>query len=285
MSESGIEELERLRRRYERERAARREAEAISERVTAELYDTVRELRRVNDEVGRANAELEAANQTLKDFVAVAAHDLRGPVSAVLGFAAMMVQRWDSFSDADKKEYLGIIEVRARYMTRLIDSLLTVSRIELGAMEAHRTEILVESAIAAALEDLGEGSSQVEIRCPEGLEVTADADHLHRILVNFITNAFKYGDPPVVVEAREDGTFVELVVSDHGEGVPPEFASRLFHKFARAEGERARRETGTGLGLSIVQGLARANDGEAYYEPNRPKGSRFAVRLPKRTAA
>lgn len=281
MSGADPSDLERLERRLERERAARREAETIAERVTSELYESVRELKRLNEEIERANRELGAANQTLKDFVAVAAHDLRSPVSAILGFATTMLARWDAFPDEQKQEFLGIVEGRARYMTRMLDSLMTVSKIELGAIEAHREELDVEQAIRTALQDVSHAAADVEVRCPHGLHVTADPDHFQRILVNYVTNAFKYGAPPVVVEARDDGMHVEVVVSDHGDGVPDDFAARLFHKFARAEGERTRAEAGSGLGLSIVQGLARANDGDAWYAPNQPRGSRFAVRLPK----
>jgi signal transduction histidine kinase len=121
----------------------------------------------------------------------------------------------------------------------------------------------------------------VEIRCPPGLEVVADRDHLHRILVNYISNAFKYGAPPVQVEASNTGDWVELVIRDSGAGISEDFAPRLFHKFARAETDGMNVEKGSGLGLSIVSGLARANDGEAWYEANQPSGSVFGVRFPK----
>jgi signal transduction histidine kinase len=272
-------ELQRVTKRLERERAARREAESIAERVTSELYDSVQELKRLNQEVERANEDLGAANQTLKDFVAVAAHDLRGPVSAILGFAQTINRRWHALPDQQKREFLGIVEGRARYMTRMLDSLLTVSRIESGAIDVHRETLDVADAIRDALQDV-ERASEATVRCPQGLRVMADPDHFQRIVVNYVTNAFKYGEPPVVIEAGHDGRHVEIIVSDQGDGVPPNFASRLFHKFARAEGDQIG-ETGSGLGLSIVQGLARANDGDAWYTPNEPKGSRFTVRLPK----
>lgn len=277
-------EAARLEKRLERERRARSEAEAIAERVTGELYASVQELKRLNQEVERANRDLQAANQTMRDFVAVAAHDLRGPVSAILGFASTMLRRWDAFPDEEKQEYLGIIERRSQFLTRLLDSLLTVSRIEAGALEVQRETISVPDAISRALEEVGERAADVQVSCPEGLEVVADPDHFHRILVNYVTNAFKYGAPPVELEARENHEFVQVVVRDRGEGIPEEFADRLFHKFARAETEATKKEKGTGLGLSIVRGLAQANDGDAWYEANRPHGSVFAVKLPRRAA-
>lgn len=273
--------LARLEKRHARERHARAEAEAIAERVTGELYSTVQELKRVNGELDNANRDLQASNQTMKDFVAIASHDLRGPVSAILGFASTMLQRWNSFEDREKQDYLTIIERRSKYLTRMLDSLLTVSRIEAGAIEVHRETIDVAAAIDEVLEEFDDRAEQVEIRCPDSLKVVADPDHLHRILVNYISNAFKYGKPPVEVVATDTGEWVELAVRDRGNGIPQEFAPRLFHKFARAESDGTHTEKGSGLGLSIVSGLAQANHGEAWYETNKPRGSTFGVRLPK----
>ncbi|MGH2691801.1 MAG: sensor histidine kinase [Actinomycetota bacterium] len=290
MSEGGSSEdaaqLERVRRRLAREKAARLEAESIAESVTGKLYASVQELRLLNEQVERTNRDLEAANQTLRDFVAVASHDLRGPVSAVLGFASTLSKKWDILPDAEKLEFLEIIERRGRFLSRMLDSLLTVSRIEAGALDVHREVLEADAVIARAFEDLGEDrASAVQVTCPGGLRLEADPDHVQRILVNYVTNAFKYGRPPVILEARNTGPYVEFVVRDHGDGIPPGFEERLFHKFARAESEITRKEKGAGLGLSIVQGLARANDGEAWYEANRPTGSCFGVRLPGLKAA
>lgn len=284
MNETENDTLARLEKRLARERHARSDAEAIAERVTGELYSTVQELKRVNEELDLVNRDLQAANQTMKDFVAIASHDLRGPVSAILGFASTMLQQWDSFEDAEKKDYLTIIERRGRYLTRMLDSLLTVSRIESGAIEVHRETIDISAAIAEVLEEFDDRADQVEIRCPDSLKCLADPDHLHRILVNYISNAFKYGAPPIEIVASDNGECVELAVRDRGNGIPQEFAPRLFHKFARADTDASRTEKGSGLGLSIVSGLAQANNGEAWYESNRPTGSTFCVRLPKEEA-
>jgi signal transduction histidine kinase len=105
----------------------------------------------------------------------------------------------------------------------------------------------------------------------------ADRDHLEQILVNYVSNALKYGESPVRIDAHRRHRWVEVVVADEGDGVPEEFVPRLFEKFAQAG--RIRSGSGTGLGLSIVRGLARAQGGEAWYEPVEP-GSRFCVRLP-----
>lgn len=285
MSQIESETQSRLEKRLARERHARAEAEAIAERVTRDLYSTVQELQKVNEQLDLANRDLQAANQTMKDFVAIASHDLRGPVSAILGFASTMLQQWDSFDDTEKKDYLTIIERRGRFLTRMLDSLLTVSRIEAGAIEVHRETIDIPTAIREVLEEFDDRADQIVIDSPESLKCVADPDHLHRILFNYISNAFRYGAPPVEIVASDNGEWVKLAVRDRGNGIPEEFAPRLFHKFARADTEASRTEKGAGLGLSIVSGLAQANNGEAWYESNRPSGSTFGVRLPKEKAS
>lgn len=222
--------------------------------------------------------ELKAANAALREFVAVAAHELRGPMAAILGFASTMRKHWDRFPDPERLEFLDIIERRSRYLTRLLDSLLTVSKIEAGALEVQPEAVPVAAAIDQALDDMAD-RWRVEVKCPDDLKAMADPDHLQRFIVNFLRNAEKYGEPPIVVTASEEGDQVTITVSDQGKGIPAEFASQLFEPFARATTDDT--EKGTGLGLSIVRGMARANGGDVWYEPNEPQGSIFGVRLPK----
>jgi len=225
--------------------------------------------------------ELKAANETLREFVAVAAHELRGPMAAILGYASTMRKHWDRFPDEEKVEFLGIIERRSRYLSRLLDSLLTLSKIEAGALEVRPEAVKVAEAIEQALDDVADRST-VEVKAADDLHVMSDPDHLQRIIVNYLRNAGRYGEPPIVVTAVEDGDEVTIIVADQGAGIPEAFASRLFDPFARATTDDA--EKGTGLGLSIVRGLAQANDGEVWHEPNEPRGARFGVRLPRASA-
>jgi signal transduction histidine kinase len=272
-----------LRRRYERERKARLEAEAIAERVTGELYATTRELQRLNLELERANEELQSANQYIRDFVAVASHDLKGPLTAILASAVLMRDRFDEISEAKKRDFLAIIERQTRHLARLVDDLLTLSRIEAGGLKTHAEAVDLHKAIRAVVEDFAEHAAEIRVRVPR-VTVLADPDHLQRILANYVGNALKYGSPPIEVEATDADGWVEIRVRDQGEGVPHDFVPRLFGRFARADTEATRSEQGTGLGLSIVRGLAQANGGDAWYEPNSPHGSCFAVRLPKHAA-
>jgi signal transduction histidine kinase len=120
----------------------------------------------------------------------------------------------------------------------------------------------------------------VTVSCSPDLIVRVDPQDLGRILDNYLQNAFKYGEPPVRIEAARVGDLVEVRFLDHGPGVPPQFVPRLFGRFARADTPATKSQKGTGLGLSIVRGLAEANGGSARYEPGVPDGSCFVVELP-----
>jgi len=274
-------ESERLRKRFDRERKIRQEAESIAERVTAELYASVKEHERLNAALENANDELEAANQAIRDFVSVASHDLRGPLTSILGYVSLMRDRWDDLEATSLRNFLAIVEKQGQRLNRLVEDLLTVSKIESGAVEAHIQEIHLDRMLEEVVRDMGEPMSEVLIsRGPVELFVRADPDHVSRILTNFLTNALKYGRPPIEAGCRDGGSCAEIRISDHGDGVPADFIPRLFEKFARAE-DATQTAEGTGLGLSIVRGLARANGGDAWYESNEPSGACFAVRFPK----
>jgi signal transduction histidine kinase len=174
-----------------------------------------------------------------------------------------------------------MLDRQARQMARMIDDLLTVSRIEAGALDTRAEVVKVRGALDEIVEEFGRPAPEIVVRADD-VAALVDPDHLHRIVANFVGNAMKYGSPPVELEAHADGQWVEIRVRDHGNGIPDELIPRLFGKFAR--GESSASLGGTGLGLSIVQGLARANGGDAWYEPNDPSGSCFAVRLPVRAA-
>jgi PAS domain S-box-containing protein len=257
----------------------------------ARLYSTIRgelvERTRAEKELERTAAELQAANRELRvadamksDFVAIASHELRTPLTAVLGFASTLLNHWDRLPEEERRSQVGMIDRQARVLGRLVDDLLTMSRIEGGALDTHPRAVDVRASVEDLLDSLGSGDGDVAIEVDEKLEVLADPNHFRQIVTNFLTNALKYGRTPIQVEAAvSDGT-VEVRVRDQGEGVPEDFVPRLFEKFAQAPGV-AQAHRGTGLGLSIVRGLARAQGGDAWYEPNEPRGSCFGVRLPR----
>jgi two-component system CheB/CheR fusion protein len=228
---------------------------------------------------GLSNA-LKTSNDSLRDFVAVASHDLRSPLVTIGGFTKILTDNWATLSDEARLKQLGAIQRGVDRLSRLTNDLLTSAKVEAEAEQARPEHIRLATALASYLEANREERGTVAVTCPPELVAVVDPSHLTRILDNYVGNAFKYGDPPVHIEAERVGDFVELRVRDHGPGVPPEFVSRLFTKFGRADTATTRATQGTGLGLSIVKALAEANHGDARYQQDEPNGGCFVVRLP-----
>jgi PAS domain S-box-containing protein len=227
---------------------------------------------------------LQTSNDSLRDFVAVASHDLRSPLVTISGFTKILTDNWATLSDEARLKQLGAIGRGVDRLSRLTNDLLTSAKVEAEAEQTQPEHLRLAAALASHLEADREELGAVAVACPAELVAVVDPSHLTRILDNYLTNAFKYGDPPISIEAERVGDFVELRVRDHGPGVPPEFVPRLFTKFDRAVTSTTRATPGTGLGLSIVKTLAEANHGDARYQQDEPGGGCFVVRLPTAAA-
>jgi PAS domain S-box-containing protein len=251
--------------------------------VVSGLRD-VEELVRAREEAQGLSSALKTSNDALRDFVAVASHDLRSPLVTIGGFTKILTDNWDTLSDEARLKQLGAIKRGVDRLSRLTNDLLTSAKAEGEAEHTRPEHVRLAIALAGYLEANREELGTVAVTCPAELVAVVDPAHLTRILDNYVGNAFKYGEPPVCIEAELVGDFVELRIRDHGPGVPPEFVSRLFTKFGRADTPATHATQGTGLGLSIVKALAEANHGDAGYQPSEPHGGCFVVRLPAAAA-
>jgi signal transduction histidine kinase len=232
-----------------------------------------------------AGDRLAATNTAIREFLAMVVHEIRTPITIISGYASLLRDAADTFTPAEQTEGLSTILAQTERLRRLTDTLLTHEGLEAGAVIAHPAEVCVVEAVDAALAAAGPAAADFKVCCDAGLTARVDPAHLQQALVNYATNALKYGAPPYTVTAtREAGghpAAVVIQVSDGGDGVPEAFVPRLFGRFARSDGARARPGVhGTGLGLSIVAGLAHANGGDAWYEPGEPRGARFCLRIP-----
>lgn len=257
----------------------------VEMRVTSLTWDGrpthLAALRDVSERI-HAQEELRSAVQLRNDVISIVAHDLRTPLSVIHSAARLLLDADQGIElDAEHRDVLEQIRRQAWHVNRLVESLLTLSRLEGGQLLVDPRSVDVERAARQAVDDLAEAGVGVDVAVSvsAGTRVTADEDHLRQILVNYLTNAVKYGRPPIAVEARHAGDHVEIVVSDEGDGVPDGFVPKLFQRFRRAERVSSDVE-GTGLGLSVTRCLAEAAGGEVGYAPNEPTGARFSVRLP-----
>ncbi|MCW2960030.1 MAG: hypothetical protein JWM25_920 [Thermoleophilia bacterium] len=235
-------------------------------------------------ELTRANERLAAADRVKDQFLAMANHELRTPLTSIAGFTKTLLDPVHDFSEEQKREFLEIIDGQATRLTRMVDDMLTISRLELDKIDARAVDVDVVSVIESVLVERRLTDVEIEVSAPE-LHALVDPHHLQQILLNYLDNATKYGSGEISVHACTVGEGVVIDVRDQGGGIPDELEGRLFERFSRAEHVAQQQIPGTGLGLSIVRGLARAQGGDAWYEPNVPTGARFCVRLPRSRAS
>ena len=245
-------------------------------RLVAGFLARARDYRRVEG----ARGELARIDRARADFVSLASHELRTPIAVVHGIAATLHHR--DLSPEREVELHRILFDHTGRLSSLTDQLLDLSRVDADRLPLHperfrpceRLEELV-SRIA------GDRPGEVSVRGNASLEVMTDAIAFERIASNLILNALVHGAPPIEAQTFLDGGLV-LVVEDRGEGVPPEFAPRLFDRFARSDETRRCRPEGVGLGLAIASAFATAVGGSLRYEPATPRGARFTAVLPAR---
>jgi signal transduction histidine kinase len=213
----------------------------------------------------------------MREFVAIASHDLRTPTAAITGYASLLENRWDSLADEQRREMVHAVHRQCGHLGRLVEDLLTTSRLDAAALPTEPVLLDVRREVDRILDDL---DAAVDIDVRPGIVVLIDPEHLRRILTNYVRNAVVYGAGPLSVGASVEQGVVKVWVADHGPGVAAEFVPRLFERFSRADKKTSTATGGTGLGLSIVQGLAQAAGGHVWYADNQPHGAVFGVSLP-----
>lgn len=210
-------------------------------------------------------------------FVAMASHEMRTPLTSIIGYAQTLHDRWDALSESQKRQFVEIIQQQGGRFGQLIEDLLTISQIESGRLKAHPEDTDVAAVIRQALDDT---ETAATVTCPDGLRARIGADHLRQIAINFLRNAQKYGALPITIRAYAVDHEVVMEVADAGEGVPAGFVDQLFEQFAQAHRGDSSLAQGVGLGLSIVKALADAYHGTAWYRPNDPHGAVFGITVP-----
>jgi two-component system heavy metal sensor histidine kinase CusS len=240
------------------------------------------EMRRLAGDLDDMIGRLAVLLETQQHFIANASHELRSPVTTMLGELSFALHR-----DRDASSYRQSIEEAldaARRLRLLTDDLLALARI--GATELQREPVRLSEVAEAAMAPTRAAADAkgvvMEADC-EGAVVEGHLRDLERLVRNLLENAVRLSPPGgrVRVQARGGAREVRLVVSDEGPGVAPDLRERIFEPFFRSAADRAER-TGTGLGLAIGRSIARAHGGDLWLDDGEPRGggARFVVRLP-----
>ena len=220
------------------------------------------------------------------DFIAFAAHELRGPITVIRGYIDVLSDELSSTLQEDQKELFRRLAVSANRLTGYINNILNTSRYDRRHLRMHLAETSVKNVYATIRDDMAlRASSQnrlLNVTIPEGLPtIAADTASLGEVFANLIDNAIKYSNEggAITVTATSKGDTVEWVVEDHGIGMPASVVSNLFQKFYRSHRSR---ETvaGTGIGLYISKAIVESHGGNISVRSEDGHGSTFIVTLP-----
>ena len=244
--------------------------------------DGPRELASLASSFNRMAENLTQLFDARRQLVVWASHDLRTPLASM---RAMFEAIEDGLAPAD--EYLPALRDQAGVLTRLVDDLFELARIDAGALTVELNDMsldeLLEGCVRALEPEAQARRVKLEVRRDDPLpEVRCARDHVQRVLVNLLTNALRYtpSDGSVVVVARPVGEELHVAVEDTGEGLSPEARQWMFDRFWRADPSRTRADGNAGLGLAIARGLVEAQGGRIWAENRAEGGARVAFSLP-----
>ncbi len=218
--------------------------------------------------------ELRRREAALRQFVALAAHELRAPAAVVHGVAATIAARPGQLTGEQGDQLVAMLLEQSERLVLLLDQLLNLSLLDADAVKIERHMLSIRPRLEQIVSSVaGARAGEIELDVDSALEAHLDGDALDRIVGNLVTNALRYGAAPVRISAAQVDRHFRLTVEDSGAGVKPELQGRLFERFAREPG------AGSGLGLAIAQSYAQALGGSILYEPAHP-GARFRVVVP-----
>ena len=243
---------------------------ALRDRSTGRLLGFAKVTRDVTERRQLLDGLEQAAAERMQ-LLTMTAHELRTPVSVITGFASTLDEHWDELAESDRRDMVSSLRRGGDRLSRLVEDLFTAARLETGRLDVRPTNFDLGELLREVVADVGAGDIQVSA---EKLLVTADRGRSQQMIANYLTNAIRHGRAPITITAvrEDDSAFVR--VSDAGPGVTEKLLPRLFGKFAAGGTPDS-----TGLGLFIVRELARAQGGDAWYEPTE-HGATFALRLP-----
>ncbi len=210
-------------------------------------------------------------------MLARAAHELRNPAIALTVLADELAAHRDALTGEFVDRIVTAIVRQAGILDQVTTDLLTSSHVRRGSLVVNPRPVALLATLQEAADGFEAGDVAVDVSCPPELVVLADRVRVHQIIANLLTNAVRYGAPPVSIRATAADGCAEIRVIDRGAGVPPWFRERLFDEYTRATPDDG---VGTGIGLFVVRSLARAQGGDAWYEPVLG-GAAFCISLPQ----
>lgn len=257
------------------------EIQTFNTTLQQRIHDATSKLR-------QTNTRLKQLNETKDDFVSMASHQLRTPLTSVEGYLSMVLEGDAGPLNEQQRKLLEQSFNSSRQMVYLISDLLNISRISTGRFVIEPSEVQLDKIVEEEVSQLNEIAKAREVsltyeKPPTFPKLMLDETKMHQVVMNFIDNAVHYTRPggSVTVSLRETPSAIEYTVKDTGIGVPKAARFHLFTKFYRAPNAQKTRPDGTGLGLFMAKKVVTAQGGAIIFHSEEGKGSTFGFRLPK----
>lgn len=235
-----------------------------------------------------ANIELERLNNLKSDFVSIVSHELRTPLTSIYGYVSLVSDGETGPITGQQMEFLSIAKVEIERLTRLINDILDISKIESGNMEMKFENFNILKFMSEYKKEVKnmalEKNIKVTFLLPKKLPIImADRDKIKQILDNLISNAIKFSEANTELKViiKEKNEFISFDVADHGIGIAKRNLDKIFGKFQQVDSKMTRKEGGTGLGLAIVKNLVKFHNGEIWVRSTPGKGSKFSFTISK----
>ncbi len=229
---------------------------------------------------------LEELNKLKSYFVSSVSHDLQTPLTSIKMFAELLQTKTD-ISKNDKQEYLDIIQGESDRLSRLINNVLSFSRIERGAKEYHFSPVSLNSIVDNVLRtmqyQIEQNGFELEVQLPENeIIINIDADSIAEALTNLLDNAIKYslGKKNITLTMFQEQDCVVIQVKDNGIGISEKDQKKIYSAFFRSGDKKIQTLGGAGLGLTQVQHIAEAHNGRVTVKSKPGSGSTFSLFLP-----
>jgi len=249
-----------------------------------EIADSKEELLEEREKLNYILSNQKQLEQQKRDFFSNASHELKTPVTSILGFSEMLNQSIVK-GEAEKKDIMKRLEKEAKRLSELINDILTISKLESNNMEEEYTEFYFDDVIMEAVNSISPIKNNTHIKITTDLDrvsYRANKRQIYELCANLIENAVKYNKPDgsvsISLKAKDHNTI--LKVTDSGIGIPAEYQTRVFERFFRIDHGRDKKVGGTGLGLSIVKHIVNLYGGELYLQSKTDEGTTIEIILP-----
>jgi len=252
-----------------------------------QLEQKSRELEAATNELLSANQRLQELDRLKDDFISTVTHELRTPLTSIRAFSEILGDN-PNLETTQRAKFLGIITRESERLTRLINQVLDLAKIESGAAEWHPSALdireVIEDATAALSQVYKERGIELTMECPGGLPVVyADRDRIFQVVLNLLSNAANFCDKPesrVRITVAEEDTALRIEIADNGIGISMSDQNVIFEKFRQVSDAVAGKPKGSGLGLAISREIIQHYQGRLWVESTPGVGSTFAFTLP-----